>query len=72
MTLDLNIFLRTTMLSCQVRKIMRVMTTKVYMYMFYFIINIVVVPFLYLYFTNYIIFYSSCDRGNVNLIITNI
>jgi hypothetical protein len=51
---------------------MRVMTTKSDMYMFYFIINIVVVSFCYLYFANSIVFYSFCDRGNVKLIITNI
>jgi hypothetical protein len=34
MTLDQNIFLRTTMLSCEARKIMKVMRTKSDMYMF--------------------------------------
>jgi hypothetical protein len=60
------------MLSCQARKIIRVMTMESDMYMFYFIIYIVVVSFCYLYFTNYIVFYSSCDRGNGKLIITNL
>jgi hypothetical protein len=61
------------MLSCQAMKIMRVMTTKNDMYMFYFIFNIVVVSFCYiLYFVNYIVFYSSSMRGNVKLIITNL
>jgi hypothetical protein len=59
-------------LSCQARKIIRVMTTKSDMYMFYFIIYIVVVSFCYLYFANYIVFYSSCDGGNGKLIITNL
>jgi hypothetical protein len=51
---------------------MRVMTMESDIYMFYFIINIVFVSFCYLYFTNYFVFYSSCDRGNENLIITNL
>jgi hypothetical protein len=51
---------------------MRVMTTKSDMYMFYFIINTIVVSFCYLYFTNYIVFNSSSDGGNVKLIITNL
>ena len=52
---------------------MSVMTTKNDMYIFYFIYNIVVVSFFYiLYFANYIIFYSSSDRQNVKLVITNL
>jgi hypothetical protein len=52
---------------------MRAMNTKSDMYMFYFIFNIVVVYFCYiLYFSNCIVFYSSSDRGNIKLIITNI
>jgi hypothetical protein len=52
---------------------MRVMTTKSDMYMFYFIFNTAVVSFCYiLYFANFIVFYSCSDRGNVNLIITNL
>jgi hypothetical protein len=51
---------------------MRVMKTESDMYMLYFIFNIVVVYFFYIiYFANYIGFYSSSDRGNVKLIITN-
>jgi hypothetical protein len=60
------------MLSCQARKIIRVMTTESDMYMFYFIIYTIVVSFCYLYFDNYIVFYSSCDRGNGKLIIINV
>jgi hypothetical protein len=48
MTLDQNIFLRTIVLSCKVRKIMRVMTTESDMYMFYFIFNTLVVYFFYI------------------------
>jgi hypothetical protein len=52
---------------------MRMMTTESDMYMFYFVFNIVVVYFCYiLYFSNYSVFYSSSDRGNVKLIITNL
>jgi hypothetical protein len=52
---------------------MRVMKIESEMYMFYFIFNIVVVYFCYIdYFANYIVYYSSSDRGNVKLIITNL
>jgi hypothetical protein len=40
-------FLRTTMLSCQVRKIIKVMAMKSDMYMFYFNIYVVDVSFYY-------------------------
>jgi hypothetical protein len=45
--LRLNIFLRTTMLSCQVRKIMRVMEMNSNIYLFYFNNYIVDVSFYY-------------------------
>jgi hypothetical protein len=52
---------------------MKVMTIEIDIYMFYFIFNIVIVYFCYiLYFANYIVFYSSSNRGNVHLIIKNI
>lgn len=55
-TLDQNIFLRKAILSCQVRKIIRVMTMEGDMYLRYFIIYIIFVCFCCHYFANYIVF----------------